>query len=224
GAFFTSPERPLPPYLETRPEQTQYWPTPDNDIGFRKNYLKTVRPHTGGRFHGDVGKVPLYIYSAFKNVDILTAAGVGGGSLVYSNVSLEPYRKDDQSDCPIMSEWPLKLSKAEYQKAKDWMRLNRGVPGQVVTTVPLSEAIKKGDVTEPSATPNVLHLESATVPDGAGGFKKVDYSYLYLPRSRALKTAVSRLSNQSDIVHPWAPLDLQVFEHETTPPDKLNPN
>lgn len=210
GVFFTSPERPLPPYLEQQPRHhTQYWPTPDNDTGLRESYLKTVRVHRGGRFHANKNKLPLYIYSQFKNVDVLTASGVGGGSLIYSNVSLEPYRKDDQSECPIMSQWPLKLSRAEYARAEDWMTRLRGVPSPIVTTVPLSAAIKDGDPDKNN--PNILHLEAATV-----GNATIDYSHLYLPRSKALKVAASRLKNQSDIVHPWEPLKLQVFEHETT--------
>ena len=52
----------------------------------------------------------LYQYSMFKQADILTASGVGGGSLIYSNVTLRP--QDE-----VLQGIGLNLADAEYQAA-----------------------------------------------------------------------------------------------------------
>lgn len=90
GVFFTSPERPVPDYITESKHPYQYWPTPDNDSGFRHAFLDLVRTNLTSSYRAKEGKSPLYTYSMFDDVDILTARGVGGGSLVYSNVSLAP--------------------------------------------------------------------------------------------------------------------------------------
>src|SRR5262249_38625890 len=56
GVFFTSPERPVPPFFGHfssdkklwTADDFQYWPTPDNDGGLRGDFLKLVRLHRGG--------------------------------------------------------------------------------------------------------------------------------------------------------------------------------
>src|SRR5262249_2820455 len=53
------------------------------------------------------------------------------------------------------------------------------------------------------------------------GNPAVDYSYLYLPRSKALKRAAGRLATSTTIVDGWKPLDLQVFDQRHTPAGKL---
>src|SRR5437588_116738 len=87
---------------------------------------------------------PLYRYNLFKDIDIVTASGVGGGSLIYANVSIEP-RKDGAGNYPVMADWPLKLKPEDYnspnpqqkQGAVDWMTKYRGKAHQVVTRFPL---------------------------------------------------------------------------------------
>jgi choline dehydrogenase-like flavoprotein len=82
GSFFTSPDRPVPDYFTDTKQSYQNWPTPDNDFGFRHAFLDLVRTNSSTSFRARAGRVPLYRYSMFDDVDILTGSGVGGGSLV----------------------------------------------------------------------------------------------------------------------------------------------
>src|SRR5215217_6618235 len=59
-------------------------------------------------------KEGLYQYSIFKQADILTASGVGGGSLIYSNVTLRPHPE-------ILQGIGLNFGDPEYKAALDWM-------------------------------------------------------------------------------------------------------
>ena len=92
GLWWYTPERPIPPYILNRNEPKQYWPRPDHLFGV-VDLLSVVRTNKefveGLRDIADRPQ-PLYRYNSFDEIDILTASGVGGGSLVYSNVSIEP--------------------------------------------------------------------------------------------------------------------------------------
>jgi choline dehydrogenase-like flavoprotein len=203
GVFFTSPERPVPPYLRTVDRNWyQYWPTPDTSRGLRQAFLPLVHLGRDSRLPSNPGKMPLYRYSRFTDVDIVSAIGVGGGSLIYSNVSLEPY-KDGTGAYPILKDWPITLDAAAFDAAKRWMRDRRsppgpgaGVPAQVVTSVPVGKGLQ-GDLKDL----------------GAKGFE-----YLYLPRSNAFRKASQRVKGTWTVARPWEPLDLQLFEHDVTPP------
>src|SRR5262249_60453044 len=67
GVFFTSPERPVPPFFGNLPtdkklwttDDFQYWATPDNDDGLRGEFLKLVRLHRGGDYFANQHRVPL---------------------------------------------------------------------------------------------------------------------------------------------------------------------
>jgi len=206
GVFFTSPERPIPDYLRP-PERRvlyQYWPRPDNASGFQNDFLKLVRLNAGTSFRSQAAKVPLYHYSQFDDVDIVTAGGVGGGSLIYSNVSLEPFFDESTQRYPVMKDWPFQLAKPDYDRARGWMTQRRGVPSPIVTTVPLDDQLK----------PQVTHLEKARrTPSGP----EENLDYLYLPRSRALKRASEHVTGSWTMRESWRPLDLQLFEHDGTP-------
>jgi cholesterol oxidase len=210
GSYFTSPDRPVPDYFTDTSQSYQTWPVPDNDHGFRTAFLNLVRTNLGRpTFRASAGKVPLYQYSMFDDVDILTGSGVGGGSLVYSNVSIVPYF--DGSAFPVMADWPLKLDTPAYDAAKTWMDAFRTVRNYVVTTAPLPKELK----------PFVTDLENAK-PDPMQ--PAVDYSYLYLPRSKALRDASRNLTdpqNRWSVKDPWAPLELQVTDHGGTDPKDL---
>ena len=210
GSYFTSPDRPVPDYFTDTGQSYQTWPVPDNDLGFRNAFLDLVRTNLGTpTFRAKAGKVPLYQYSMFDDVDILTGSGVGGGSLVYSNVSIAPFF--DGTSFPVMADWPLKLDGPAYTAARTWMDVNRTARNHVVTTAPLPKELK----------PFVTDLENAK-PDPMQ--PAVDYSYLYLPRSKALRDASRNLTdpqNQWSVKDPWAPLELQVTDHGGTEPKDL---
>jgi len=186
GVWFITPERPLPDYLKNHPkERVNWWPRPDNATGMR-DFLSVV---AGNPFHK---KGPLYRYDRFKHVDVVSASGVGGGSLIYSNVSLRPYYDQAAGKFPVMHGWDLKLTNGDYDLAESWMQAKRSAPNRVVTTVP---------VTDPKY--NVDKLGKA--------------DFLYLGRSRALRNATRNLPSVGKTIQrweEWKPLNLQVFEYD----------
>ncbi len=213
GLWWYSPERPLPDYIKQRsqkqngelPEQpVQYWPRPDHRDGLA-NFLSIVRTNAvlgalqqiGGtiieELFGDTQPDPLYRYHMFDDIHIITASGVGGGSLVYSNVTIEPHW--DGNRYPVMDGWALPLGQNDYNNARGWMDKYRGTRSQVVTKIPL---------------PHELNLDVANLDQ--------DHEFLYLGKSRALRYATEKMAQENawkqQIVKKWAPLDLQVIEYD----------
>ncbi|MFN2596792.1 MAG: GMC oxidoreductase [Pyrinomonadaceae bacterium] len=133
GTFWVTPEKlgqpppsakdPIPVWAKKQnpPVPVQYWPRPNNKTGLL-DFFASVR--TGANHQG------LYQYSMFKQADILTASGVGGGSLIYSNVTARP-------DAEVLQGIGLNLGDAEYQAAYKWMEDFRGKLNRVVTKIPL---------------------------------------------------------------------------------------
>ena len=210
GVWWFTPERPFPPYIQGRigtakAEPIQYWPRPDHRDGVI-NLLSAVR--TNNRSIEAIRDLrdqpqPLFRYNSFDEVDIMTASGVGGGSLVYSNVTIEPHF--DGAGYPVMENWPMQLTPAHYAKAYDWMTTNRGRLSQIVTKFPV-----------PANLAAQLNNLPATHQD------------IYLGRSRWLKDAAAEMQNmdaawQSRVLtNPktntqWSALDLQVFEYNDDP-------
>jgi cholesterol oxidase len=75
-------------------------------------------------------KAGLYNFSKFKQAYVLTASGIGGGSLIYSNVNSTPRAE-------VLEAIGLKLGPAELERARDWMQDYRGRFNRIVTKVPL---------------------------------------------------------------------------------------
>jgi cholesterol oxidase len=98
-----------------------------------------------------INKDGLYQYSMFKQADILTASGVGGGSLIYSNVTVRPLPE-------VLQGIGLNLGDAEYQAAYKWMEDFRGRLNHIVTKIPLPGR----DVTN-LTTDDYLYLDRARV-------------------------------------------------------------
>jgi cholesterol oxidase len=133
GTFWVTPEKlgqppasakdPIPIWAakQNPPVPVQYWPRPNNKTGLL-DFFASVR--TGANHEG------LYQYSMFNQADILTASGVGGGSLIYSNVTVRP-------DAEVLQGIGLNLGDAEYQAAVKWMEDFRGKLNRVVTKIPL---------------------------------------------------------------------------------------
>ena len=79
-----SSRKPIPVWAKEQqpPHPVQYWTRPDNRQGLL-DFFAAIR--------SGANKDGLYQYSIFKQADILTASGVGGGSLIYSNVTVRPH-------------------------------------------------------------------------------------------------------------------------------------
>ncbi|HEX8687460.1 MAG TPA: hypothetical protein VF654_13210, partial [Pyrinomonadaceae bacterium] len=142
-----APASPLKKIPEWAKEQTpkhpvQYWTRPDHRQGLL-DFFAAVR--------SGVNKDGLYQYSMFRQADILTASGVGGGSLIYSNVTVRPQPE-------VLQALLLNLTDADYQAAYKWMEDHRGRLNHVVTKIPLPGR----DVTN-LTTDDYLYLDRARV-------------------------------------------------------------
>jgi choline dehydrogenase-like flavoprotein len=136
-----------------------------------------------------LNKKGLYQYSIFKQADVLSANGVGGGSLIYSNVTLQPKTE-------VLAGLGLNLSQAHFDAATDWITHHRGKLNYIVTKIPLPNH-------------NKAELANLTGND----------DYLYLDRTRELKNVAANLAlaaklgiGVNDVK--WEPLDLAVVEYE----------
>ena len=157
----------------------QYWPRPDHRKGL-VDFVAALR--------NSVNKDGLYQYSMFHQADVLTANGVGGGSLIYSNVTLQPRPE-------ALQRIGLNLADPDFAAARLWMEgspgdrphANRGWLNQVVTKIPLPGR-------------DVSNLK--------------DDDYLYLDRSRLLKEAAADVAKRLGVALEWKPLELSVTEYD----------
>src|SRR5260221_4004006 len=108
-------------WLAANDQPVQYWPRPDHKDGML-DVLASVRTelNTGG----------LYKISNFKEAITLTSSAVGGGSMIYSGVTIEP-------DPSVLQQIGLNLGAAEFDAARQWMTDFRGPLNKVVTKIPL---------------------------------------------------------------------------------------
>ncbi|HJR08130.1 MAG TPA: GMC oxidoreductase [Pyrinomonadaceae bacterium] len=128
---------------QTPKQPVQYWARPDNKDGLLDFFAAVRSPFN---------KDGLYQYSMFKQADILTASGVGGGSLIYSNVTVRPVPE-------VLQGIGLSLGDAEYQAAYKWMEDHRGKLNHIVTKIPLPNK----DVTNLQDGEDYLYLDRARV-------------------------------------------------------------
>jgi cholesterol oxidase len=144
GKVPPSTRDPIPVWAkkQTPKHPVQYWTRPNHRQGLL-DFFTAIR--------SGVNKDGLYQYSMFKQADILTASGVGGGSLIYSNVTVRPHAE-------VLNGIGLGLTDADYQAAYKWMEDNRGRLNHIVTKIPLPGR----DVTN-LTTDDYLYLDRARV-------------------------------------------------------------
>jgi cholesterol oxidase len=133
GTWWISPEKlgkppPVAPgkrrladWLTANHQPVQYWPRPDHTAGLLDAFA-SVRT----KLNPD----GLYQFSNFKEASTLTANAVGGGSMIYSGVTIEP-------DPEVLHEIGLDLGPADYAAAREWMTSFRGPLNKIVTKIPL---------------------------------------------------------------------------------------
>lgn len=172
------------PWAAANNMPVQYWPRPDH----RKGLLDFV-----AAMRSTANPEGVYQYSQFNQADVLTACGVGGGSLIYSNVTIRPHDE-------ALQKIGLNLGDPEFAAARAWMEgapgdrknANRGWLNYVATKVPL-----------PGKTKNdLINLTG-------------DDAYIYLDRSRVLKEAAADVKARLNIPDmAWEPLELAVIEYD----------
>jgi cholesterol oxidase len=170
----------------------QYWPRPDHRKGLL-DFAAAVR---------NLHKDGLYQYSIFNQADVLTASGVGGGSLIYSNVSI-PSLKEARDRIG------LNLTDADYDAARQWMEgphndrknANRGWLNYVVTKIPMGKDMTAADFVNLGVDP-------------VDPIKDKDEAYLLLDRSRVLRRAAKQVALKLGVPMEWKPLELSVLEYD----------
>jgi cholesterol oxidase len=200
GTFWRSPY-PVPPIKNTAGDgfgdwakknnmPVQYWPRPDHRKGMQ-DFLAALR---------NLHKDGLFQYSIFHQADVLTASGVGGGSLIYSNVSIRP--RDE-----ALARINLNLSAADFDSAQAWMEgphgnrpsANRGWLNYIVTKVPMGKDMTATDFVNLGVDPG----SPMTDTDGA---------YVLLDRARVLRMAAKQVSQKMGVAMDWEPLELSLIE------------
>ena len=201
GTFWRSPDPiglnvgdPFGAWAKNNKMPVQYWPRPDHRKGMIDFAAASRNLHRLG----------LYAYSTFDQADVITATGVGGGSLIYSNVSIPSVKE-------ARDRIGLNISDADYDAARQWMEgphgdrksANRGWLNFVVTKIPMGKNMTAADFVNLGVDPTKPPLEQDT-----------DEAYLLLDRSRVLRMAAKQVSRKLGIPMEWNPLELSLFEYD----------
>lgn len=198
GTFWRSPET-LPltpdtfgPWAAKNNMPVQYWPRPDHAKGIL-DFLAAYR--------SQINTDGLFQYSMFNQADTLTANGVGGGSLIYSNVTIRP--RDE-----ALQRIGLNLGDADFTAARQWMEgppgnhaaANRGWLNYIVTKFPLDKDLTPAQYAQ-------LGVDPVTQTDTSA-------SYILLDRARVLRAAARQVSKKLGVPMEWAPLELAVVDYD----------
>jgi choline dehydrogenase-like flavoprotein len=118
-----TPDKGIREYLETNDIHYRTWAYPDNINGLNQ-FLNTIRV---------VDRRALYDYRISKKVHTLAASGVGGGSLVYTNVTEEPEEE-------VVNLWGTQLDLGiNYANLLPYFEMARGFIG--VNKIPTTTAL-----------------------------------------------------------------------------------
>ena len=186
GTFWVTPETlgaPTAPtnavidFANRNKMRVQFWSRPDHALG--------ILDLLANRYH-DANPYGLHNYRMFRHAHILTASGVGGGSLIYSNVNL-------QARPAVLDR--IGLKGIDYNRTQKFMEKFRGKFNKVVTKIPLPAGVTLEQLSK--------KLDPA----------QASKDYLLLDRSRALRDASDLVAKQIGVAMPWTPLDLSVSEY-----------
>jgi cholesterol oxidase len=173
----TAPSNAVIDFANRNKMRVQFWSRPDHGLGILD--LLANRYHDGNPYG-------LHNYRMFRHAHILTASGVGGGSLIYSNVNLRAR--------PAVLD-RIGLKSIDYDRTQKFMEKFRGKFSKVVTKIPLPAGVTLDQLGK--------KLDPA----------QASKDYLLLDRSRALRDASDLVAKQIGIAMPWTPLDLSVTEY-----------
>lgn len=246
GTWWTTPvetvedkDAATPRFLQKAGQSVQFWATADHLRGVIDLILRCVRRPgnekglydltTFGR-NGRFGLPGVLGSGESDGVSILHASGVGGGSLIYSNVMFRPpnFIFDDPR-------WPLTWSAEQrdgyYQLARDaighgvlYARSRAGSPGSSPGSDRSLEGLKVYTGLGPiSGRTARLDPRWRVVPDSTnpGGIRRIDLTrpldgpdpgnLLWIDRARIFQTAMGRLTDF------WGTLDSAINDLPTEP-------
>jgi choline dehydrogenase-like flavoprotein len=155
----TNPDKGLREYLESNDIHYRTWPYPD-DISGLNQFLNSFRV---------VDRRGLYDFRISKKVQTIAGSGVGGGSLVYSNVLEEP-------DSDVLNAWDTRLNlEINYANLAKYFDMARGFLGvnKVTTNTALSTVkLPKTKVFEDAA--KVIRNQTPTIVKNKSIFDAAD--------------------------------------------------
>src|SRR5260370_451744 len=114
----TAPSNEVSDFDNRNKMRVQFWSRPDHGLG--------ILDLLANRYH-DANPYGLHNYRMFRHAHILTASGVGGGSLIYSNVNL-------QARPAVLDR--IGLKGIDYNRTQKFMEKFRGKFNNVVTKNP----------------------------------------------------------------------------------------
>ncbi len=155
----TNPDKGLREYLESNDIHYRTWPYPD-DISGLNQFLNSFRV---------VDRRGLYDFRISKKVQTIAGSGVGGGSLVYSNVLEEP-------DSDVVNAWDTRLNlEINYANLAKYFDMARGFLGvnKISTNTALSTVkLPKTKVFEDAA--KVIKNQTPTIVKNKSIFDAAD--------------------------------------------------
>jgi cholesterol oxidase len=158
GTFWVTPETlgaPTAPvnavidFANRNKMRVQFWSRPDHALGVLD--LLANRYHEGNPFG-------LHNYRMFRHAHILTASGVGGGSLIYSNVNL-------QARPAVLDR--IGLKGIDYDRTQKFMEKFRGKFNKVVTKIPLPAGVTLDQLSKKASKDYLLLDRSRALRDAS---------------------------------------------------------
>jgi cholesterol oxidase len=158
GTFWVTPETlgaPATPsnavidFANRNKMRVQFWSRPDHALG--------ILDLLHNRYH-DANPYGLHNYRTFQHAHVLTASGVGGGSLIYSNVNL-------QARPAVLDR--IGLKGIDYNRAQKFMEKYRGKFNKVVTKIPLPAGVTLDQLSKKSSKDYLLLDRSRALRDAA---------------------------------------------------------
>src|SRR6267142_1966647 len=202
-------------YLVQKGQPVQFWSTLNNFRGFVDIFTRCLRRKKNEAGHYDfslMGRRGLLGFLGRQNdgVNVVRACGVGGGSLVYSNITIRP--PDFIFDDP---RWPLTWTGADrdafYELARN--AIGKGLlwalnqPGQNLIPPMPPPAVAAANPVNTGLSNIVTRtagIDPHWRPPGAGGLKQINLNPpagqkdpnndLWIDRARLFQTAISELT------------------------------
>ncbi len=172
-------------YLEQKGKPFDYWPKPDNVQGL---------PDLAGKARTLSNPRGLYNIRMFDDVVVLNSSGIGGGSLIYANVTIQPPNE-------VVDSWPVQFdsNKTNAEGLSDNFNEAKGFIGVNKIYTKKSGITKKPDGSE--MLDRTRLFKQAIEKSGLGEWEPVDLSiteltedYFKPPPPTSLPTSITELT------------------------------
>jgi choline dehydrogenase-like flavoprotein len=162
-------------YLETHDMPYDVWPYPDNMEGvFRVFGNSTAVNKTKG----------LYDYRPMRNIHVITSSGVGGGSLVYDNVTEKP-------EAEIYQEWAIQKDPTNTKKLDTKFTYQEVYGPDAARYVDKPGDVTNADLDYFKIAENFIGVSNITTTSSLGRFE--------LDRAKVFQDAAQKLANEGAV-------------------------